>query len=229
MGFQQFRTQPVPVTQQALYSLRLCAPVISSLELMTYTFPLSPTSLRVERSSLSSFADTQGPIALQGVRRVMDTYGLAPPIFTIEGTTGWDTHSSDGYSLTGLQSMQKIASLLATYADLNQTQRAAGIPYLYTLEFYDYFTSNFWVIEPVGPQIFMQDAQRPLLVYYRFRWAATIPAGGVIDIIDEIGDVLGVASSLGITSSLATSSLGQTITSVTSDYGPTGSVLKSIF
>lgn len=210
------------MTQQVLYQLRLCAPVVDSVEISTYTFPLSPSALRVERSSVSSFSDTQGPVLTQGVTRVMDTYGLAPPVFTIEGTTGWDLHSTDGYSLTGLQSMQQLAQFLATYADLNQIQRAAGIPYLYSLEFYDYFTSNFWKVEPVGPQIFQQDAARPQLVYYRFRWAATIPAGGVADVIDEIDDALSVGSSL------ATSSLFQTTSSVGANYSPTGPVSNPI-
>jgi hypothetical protein len=209
------------MTQQVLYSLRLCAPVVDSIEISTYTFPLSPSSLRMERSSMSSFSDTQGPILTQGVSRVMDTYGLAPPIFTIEGTTGWDLHSGDGYSLTGLQSMQQLAAFLATYADLNQVQRAAGIPYLYSLEFYDYFTSNFWKIEPVGPQIFQQDASRPQLVYYRFRWAATIPAGGVIDILDEIVNTFSVGSQL------ASSGLGQNIGGILGNYSPSGPAFAS--
>lgn len=211
-----FRTISVPMTQTVLYSLRLCAPVVDSLELSTYTFPLSPSSLRMERSSMSSFSDTQGPPLTQGVSRVMDTYGLAPPIFTIEGTTGWDLHSGDGYSLTGLQSMQQLAAFLATYADLNQVQRAAGIPYLYSLEFYDYFTSNFWKVEPVGPQIFQQDASRPQLVYYRFCWAATLPAGGIADILDEIGAALDVGAQL------ASSGLGQNIGGILGNYGPSG-------
>lgn len=206
------------MSQPVLYSLRLCAPVVDSIELATYTFPLSPSALRMERSSLSSFSDTQGPPLTQGVSRVMDTYGLAPPIFTIEGTTGWDLHSGDGYSLTGLQSMQQLAQFLATYADLNQVQRAAGVPYLYSLEFYDYFTSNFWKVEPVGPQVFRQDASRPQLVYYRFRWAATIPAGGIADVLDEIGDALDVGSAL------ASSNLAQGIGSTLGNYSPSGPV-----
>jgi hypothetical protein len=211
-----FRTVSVPMSQSVLYSLRLCAPVISAIELSTYTFPLSPSSLRMERSSMSSFSDTQGSPLTQGVSRVMDTYGLTPPIFTIEGTTGWDLHSGDGYSLTGLQSMQQLAAFLATYADLNQVQRAAGVPYLYSLEFYDYFTSNFWKIEPVGPQIFQQDAARPQLVYYRFRWAATVPAGGIADVLDQIGAALDVGAQL------ASSNLGQNIGSTLGNYSPSG-------
>jgi len=213
-----FRTKPVANTQTVLYSLSLRAPVVTSLELSTYTFPLSPTALRTERSSLSSFSDTQGPSLSQGVTRVMDTYGLAPPIFTIEGTTGWDFHSADGYSLSGLESMQQLALFLATYADLNQTQKLLGTSYLYTLEFYDYFTSNFWQIEPIGPQIFHQDAQRPILTYYRFKWAATKPAGLIPDLLDTVGNALTVAPSI------ASTNLSQSLTSTTSNYTAAGEV-----
>lgn len=211
-----FRTTTVPMSQPVLYQLRLCAPVIDSIEVETFTFPLSPTSLRMERNSMSSYSDTQGSPLTQGVKRVVDTYGLAPPIITIEGTTGWDLHSTDGYEMTGLQAMQKLAAFLATYADLNQVNKLAGIPYLWKLEFYDYFTSNFWQIEPIGPQIFQQDAARPQLIYYRFKWAATIPAGGIADILDEIGNVIDIGSSL------ATSNLFQSTSTVQTDYGPQG-------
>ena len=36
---------------------------------------------------------------------------------------------------------------------------------------------QFWVVEPVGPQVFRMGSDRPTLVYYRFRWAAVRPAG----------------------------------------------------
>lgn len=211
-----FRTRTVAADQQCLYQLRLCAPVITALELATFTFPLSPSSLRMERSSLSTYTDTQGSALSQGVRRNMDVYGLAPPIFTIEGTTGWDQHNTDGYSMSGLESMQKLAEFLALYASLNQVLRVGGVPFLHTLEFYDYFTSNFWQIEPVGPQIFQQDATRPLLIYYRFRWVATRPAGLIGDIIDSIGNALDVASQVsGV-------DLGGKISSTLANFTPAG-------
>ena len=216
MTFPIFRTKSVAADQSPLYQLRLCAPVITALELATFTFPLSPSSLRTERSSISTYTDTQGPALQQGVRRNMDIYGLAPPIFTIEGTTGWDQHSADGYEMSGLESMQKLAQFLALYADLNQVLRVGGVPFLHTLEFYDYFTSNFWQIEPVGPQIFQQDATRPLLVYYRFRWVAIKPAGLISDIVDSIGNALDIASQVsGV-------DLNEKISSTLNNFTPAG-------
>ena len=172
---QMFRTVPVGLgSVPALYQLSIRAPGQLFTELATYTFPITPSQLRMGRSSVSSFSDTQGPVSSQGVTRVMDTYGLAPPVYVIEGTTGYDRHMSDGFITTGLQSMQLLAKFLAQYATLNQTQRLAGNPRLYTLEFYDYYSNNYWVVEPVnGEQIFRQSNDRPTLIYYRFHWAAT--------------------------------------------------------
>ena len=147
----------------------------------------------MDRPALSTFSDTQGPPISNGVTRVIDTYGLGPPIYTIEGTTGWDYHSSDGYLLTGLQSVKNLNSFLAYYATLNQQQRAAGNPNYYTLEFYDFFTGNFWQVEPVGPQTMRQSADRPTLTYYRFHWAASVPAGKpLLAIVDALLNLLNV-------------------------------------
>ena len=88
---QQFRTQPVGLgILPALYQLSIRAPGQLFGELSTFTFPLTPSQLRADRSALSTFSDTQGPASSQGVTRVVDVYGLSPPVFTIEGTTGYD-------------------------------------------------------------------------------------------------------------------------------------------
>ena len=185
-----FRTIPAPMGNiPCKYQLSIRAPGQQFSEFSTYTFPISPGQLSMGRSSLSSFFDTQGPSSSQGVTRVVDTYGLAPPVYTIEGTTGYDRHLSDGYVLTGLQSMQLLAQFLAQYATLNKQQQEAGYSDTYSLEFYDYFMDQFWVVEPVGPQVFRMGGDRPTLVYYRFRWVAVCPAGvpkaGVIDALAE--------------------------------------------
>ena len=173
----------------------------------------------MERSSLSSFSDTRGPASSQGVTRVVDTYGLAPPVYTIEGTTGFDRHLSDGYVLTGLESMQLLAQFLAQYATLNRRQQQAGNSNTYALEFYDYVTDNFWVVEPVGPQVFRQGNDRPTLVYYRFRWAAVRPAGvPLLGLIDALAGTLGTSTAQAAIN--AASSLGGFLTA----YGPAGAV-----
>lgn len=158
-----------------LYQLSIRDPGNAFADLATYTFPLSPSSLRSEPNSLSTYSDTQGLPLQSGVARVVDTYGTAPPIFTVEGTTGWNRHSTDGYVLSGLQSMLLLRNFIDSYVQLNQQQRQAGNPNLFALEFYDYFTSNFWQVEPIGPMIIRQSSDRPQLSFYRFRLAAICP------------------------------------------------------
>jgi len=221
MTGQMFRTLSAGLgTQPALYQLSIRAPgtygqLIS--EIATYTFPLTPSQLRSDRAALSSYADTQGPASSQGVTRVMDVFGLAPPVFTIEGTTGYDRHMSDGFILTGLQSMLLLQAFLAQYATLNQTQRAAGNPQLYALEFYDYFGNQFWQVEPVGPQVLRQSSDRPTLVYYRFRWAAVKPAG-----VPLLGALDALANTLLTPAQQAAINAARTLGAMLVAYNPAG-------
>ena len=213
-----FQNISVPLGgQPAIYQISIRAPQSGFADFATYTFPLTPSSLRVERSSLSSYTDVQGDPTTQGVTRVVDTYGLSPPTFIIEGTTGWDRHSADGFLLTGLQSIQALQAFLAQYASLNQIQRQTNNPNLYALEFYDYFGNNFWQIEPVGPQMIRQSADRPLLTYYRFRWVGIQPVG-----IPLFGLVDALASTLGTSAPQAAINAGLTVGAFLTAYGPTG-------
>lgn len=217
---QSFFTKSVPVVQPALYQLSIRQPGSFFGEFATYTFPLSPSQLRSERSSLSTIYDTQGPPTSQGVTRVVDTYGLAPPIFTVEGTTGWDRHATDGLLLTGLQSMLLLEAFLANYASLNQQQRQNGVPDLYILEFYDFFTPQFWQIEPIGPQVVRQSNDKPLLAYYRFRWAAVQPAGFGAAL--ALGAVDAVAGAFATPMQEAAVTAASTLNAVLSTYTPIG-------
>lgn len=124
---QQFHTLDVGNRSVALYQLSVRDPSQAFADLMTYTFPLSPAAVRSEPNALSTFSDTQGTSLQSGVSRVVDTYGLAPPIFTIEGTTGWDRHSTDGYVLDGLQSIILLRNFIDTYIQLNQISAKPAI------------------------------------------------------------------------------------------------------
>lgn len=214
---QSFQTGTVANNSPAFYQLSIRQPGFALAELSTYTFPLSPSQLSYAPNSLSSYTDTQGPAVNLGVTRVIDAYGMSPPMIVIDGTTGWDTHLTDGLILPGLQSMQLLQAFLARYTKLNQAQIQNGKSEMYTLEFYDYFSTKFWAVEPIGPQIIRQSADRPLLTYYRFRWAAyralalpvlgeadallqvfgTPPARAVINAASTIGALLTAYSPVG--------------------------------
>lgn len=166
---QSFTTVPVTNTQLAMYALSIRQPGIGRAEFQTFTFPLSPENLRKEPSMMTTIFDVQGTPQTNGVQRMADQYGLAPPTFSIQGTTGWQRHSNDGYLFTGLQAIQTLEQMLVTYAQLNSALIAQQATDLYTMEFYDYFKQDFWQVEPVGPQGVQQNAARTLLSYYSFR------------------------------------------------------------
>lgn len=214
-----FRPIPVPTDLPVLYQLSIRAPGAATSEFATYTFPLSPSMVRYAPSSLSAFRDTQGPPSTQGVTRVLDRYGQSPPMVSIEGTTGWDRHSLDGYLLTGLQSSQLLVAFLAQYQKLNAVQVQSGNAQLYSLEWFDYFRNQFWIVEPIGPQTTWQDANRPLLVNYRLLFAAAAPVG-TVDVLLHGVDAL--ANVLATPAQQAALTAAQTLGAIAVAYGPTG-------
>lgn len=216
-----FRPQPVPNNAPVLFQLSIRAPNSMFSEFATFTFPLSPSAVRYERSQLSTMMDVQGPAKSQGVTRIIDTYGQAPPIISIEGTTGWDRHAMDGYILTGLQSVQLLQQFISRYATMNQTQMKSGNASLYSLEWYDFFSNQFWVVEPIGPQAVSQDISRPMLTNYRFRFAASVPPG-LLNVALHGVDAL--VSLTGNTAAQGALMAVQSVGAMAFAYAPTGMV-----
>jgi hypothetical protein len=214
---QTFMTRSLPNSRTAYYTLAIIRPSPSTTPLMTYIFPLSPNSIIKEPTSLTNIYDVAGPANTQGVTRVVDSYGMTPPMFLLQGTTGWQYHSTDGYAYTGIDSILLLESMFTQFAQLNQQQANNGNPSLYTMEFYDHFKGDFWQVVPMGPQRITITSERPLLFEYSLRLAglqnlATSPtASGTSD-----------PSSLESLSSYGSASLANTvsqnITSTLSDY-----------
>ena len=169
---QSFAAIPVVNTSLALYTLTIRAPGHAKAAVASYTFPISPSSLVKRNTVMTGIYDVAGSPAQIGVRRNVDVYGASPPTYMLEGTTGWQRHSSDGFGLTGMQSIAALQAMLTQYEELNQQQMANGNPDLYTLEFYDYFAGEYWRIEPVGEQTIAQESSKPLYFRYSFHWAA---------------------------------------------------------
>lgn len=184
---QTFRTIPVPTPGLALFTLSLRFPGPSKLPSFTYTFPLSPQALRKEYSAMSTVFDRQGSPIQNGVQRDVDIYGNSPFTFVIEGTTGQQRHSTDGYLFTGRQSIDQILYILNLYAEANQAQMQNNDPRMYSLEFYNYFSQEFWQVVPVGPQGISQTVQAPGLQFYRLRLAGvqSVSAPLVSDIFSD--------------------------------------------
>lgn len=189
-GNQSFGTIPVTPHRIALYSMSIRAPGIPFLAYASYTFPLSPAAILKDFTSLTNYFDVQGEPEDGGVARIIDSYGNTPVIYSISGTTGWKMHATDGYALTGLDSIKALQEFLHLYAKLNATQGATNQP-PYTLEFYDYFSGEFWQVEPFGKQEFRQSRDRPLLTNYSLRWAGVRNLGSPItDILDALVNLI---------------------------------------
>lgn len=188
-GGDKFNTIPVTNLRRAFYALSIRSPSPPYLAYSTYIFPLSPSMIRKEYIALSNAFDVQGTPNQNGVRRIIDQYGNTPVVYSIEGTTGWQRHATDGYGSTGIQSILQLQEFLNLYAELNQTQGLNNKP-PYRMEFYDYFTGEFWQIEPIGKQMVSQSEKRPLLIDYSLRWAGirslSSPVQDAIDALLEI-------------------------------------------
>lgn len=207
-GGQSFQTIPLPNNQLALYRIVIRAPSGAQAAVASWTFPLSPSSINKEIDEKNMVWDVQGQPGQGGVLRVADLYGQAPVTYLIEGTTGWQQHATDGFQFTGLQSIAAIQTALTQFASLNATQVANNNSNLYTMEFYDYFTGQFWQVVPIGKQVIRQDDSKPLLFFYSFRFAAiqSLSQANSSSIVDQVLNTL-------------TSSVNQALTSVSTSLG----------
>jgi hypothetical protein len=173
---QKFSTLPASIVGQgvALWALSIRYPGAAAAAVpgATYLFPISPQAIRAEPTALNTLYDTQGPSSTLGVLRQADMWGESPPIITLRGTQGFKRHSSDGFLLTGKQSLAALQALLAQFAQLNQELMAKNAQQFYTLELLDYWNNSFWSVVPIGPIVFDQSADRPIIGAYTLRLAA---------------------------------------------------------
>ena len=135
-----------------------------------YIFPISPVGLRKSYDHLNTpynMAGSPTNMNSPGVEREMDMFGQAPPVWVVEGTTGWQYHSNDGMQTTGIDSFHNLQTILAQYNYFIQNQAQVQSKVQYELEFYDYFNQEYWVVVPSGQQLFEMDAARPLVGNYR--------------------------------------------------------------
>ena len=223
---QTYRNKQVPNMQQAIYRLSIHQPNKAKTALATYTFPLSPSSIRRTETSMATFYDTPGTAAQYGVSRLVDQYGMAPLIFDIEGTTGWQKHLTDGFKYTGLESIQTVQSMLLKFANLNVDKMDSQSPNLYTMEFYDYFSSVFYEVVPVGPQQIWQDKQRPVLSYYKFHLVGVKSIAHALEPANGTNDP--IAAAFGAAVATVQNNVSTFISGVSSLYGSAQSVVSSV-
>lgn len=218
-GTGPYRTKPVNTLPPALYSLAIRTGSPPYLPLFIYLFPISPSNLQKQRAGMGNFYDVAGSPALAGVQRTPDLYGLSPPIWTISGTTGVKTHSTDHYLFTGLQSALILQGVIEQYFSL---VAAAGGTNLPRLEFYDYYASDFWQVVPLQPQTILQSASAPQLLQYQFRLV------GIQSLLQPLTAAIDtLLSPLVASVGQGISSLGSSINSALGNYSPFGPAASS--
>jgi hypothetical protein len=151
--------------------------------------------------ALNTIYDTQGPANLNGVQRLVDQFGQTLPVYTMEGTTGWKLHNTDGYIFSGTTAISRLEGMFQKFAALNQDRMQNNQTILYTMEFYDFFRLDFYEIVPIGPQGFRQTANAPLNTYYQLRFAAVrdLAAALAQDVDSLVSGLFGVSPLSAIT------------------------------
>lgn len=211
-----YRTQPA-TTPPALFSLAIRQATMPYLPLFIYTFPLSPSALRKDSTGMANYYDVAGPASNFGVSRITDIYGLSLPVFSIAGTTGVKYHSTDNFLTTGLESINILQGAIAQYYSLvaaagANLNTATKLP---RLEFYNFYSGEFYQVVPIGPQGISQDSNRPQLVNYQFKWVAVYNlAAPLAAAADAVVSAISGPLSAGI-SNMATT-VGNTVTTYAS-------------
>lgn len=202
-----FQTIKVANLALAFYTLSIRAPAPPFPAVQTFVFPISPQRIRKVFAGMGAFYDTPGTPTQSGVNRDIDRYGTSPFIYDIEGTTGWDLHRTDGFSATGKMSIQNLQQMFYTYDQLNSVQRLNNNPNSYTMEWADYFTGEFYQVEPLGPQEIRASDRAPLLQYYRLRLVGVQPVSDPIAEAarDDIALLLAVQAPSAIVTAVALS------------------------
>jgi hypothetical protein len=165
---QYFFTVPFPNSQPALYQLVILDAGYNTVG-EPYIFPLSPANINVQYNSMNNYFDVRGTAAQFGVQRIVDQYGITPPMLTINGTTGFPFHSLDGYKWSGRNSIQKLLQIVNNYTQLVQ-QAINGNQNLPFLLFNDGYNGIAYYVIPYGPQGFSMDNSRPLYGNYALQF-----------------------------------------------------------
>lgn len=185
---QYFFTVPFANNQAVLYKLSIIygqgpglagsplGPGLPGTSIPDFIFPLTPNGVQKQSISLTNYYDVQGPanVINNGVQRIIDIYGLTPPIITISGTTGFQFHSLDQYQWSGKASFANLVQYIQNYIQLavaaTTSSQATNIP---QLQFTDGYTGEVFNIVPLNQQLYSQDANRPIYQTYNLQFLAS--------------------------------------------------------
>lgn len=167
---QIFATVPFPNNQLTLYTLKLRDSGGNDID--TYTFPLTPAGLQVQYASMHNFFDVRGPASQFGVQRIVDQYGVALPVVSLSGTTGFQFHTLDGYQWSGRNSIKKLLQIINNFTQQVQNDINNNTS-LHSLIFEDTYNQISWSVIPYGQQTLnSMDNSKPLYNNYALQLLA---------------------------------------------------------
>jgi hypothetical protein len=173
---QYFFSIPFANNQPVLYKLSIVANGVPGAILPDFIFPLTPNNIQKQSISLTNYYDVSGPANSVniGVQRIIDIYGLTPPILTISGTTGFQFHSLDQFQWSGKASFARLVQFIQTYiyaaTAAATSEQVSNIP---VLQFTDGYTGEVFNLIPLNQQIYSQDVSRPIYQTYNLQFLST--------------------------------------------------------
>ena len=176
---QYFNSVPFPNNQPVLYKLELFSGSsvggsnYNPVPLDTFIFPLTPSSVAKQVINLTNYFDVKGDPNNLGVQRIIDVYGLTPPIISISGTTGFQFHSLDQYQWSGRSSFARLVNMIQSYNNLVAlSTNSSQVTTLPVLVFTDGYTGEVYGVVPLGTQNYAMDNNRPIYQVYDLRFLA---------------------------------------------------------
>ena len=171
---QYFFTVPFANNQAVLYKLEISVTSQQALNTTyTFIFPLTPNNVTKSVMNLTNYYDVKGGSTNFGVQRIIDQYGLTPPIITISGTTGFQFHSVDKYQWSGRSSFALLVQFIQTYATLVAQAINSNPPSnMPIMTFTDGFTGEVFSIVPLNQQAYSMDVSKPIIQMYNLQFLA---------------------------------------------------------
>jgi hypothetical protein len=173
---QYFFSIPFANNQSVLYKMSIVVNGIPGTIVPDFIFPLTPNNIQKQSISLTNYYDVSGPANSIniGVQRIIDIYGLTPPIITISGTTGFQFHSLDQFQWSGKASFALLVQFIQTYiyaaTAAATSSQATNVP---QLQFTDGYTGEVFTLVPLNQQLYTQDSSRPIYQTYNLQFLAT--------------------------------------------------------
>jgi hypothetical protein len=187
-----FFTVPFANNQSVLYKLQIdlgTGGVGPAGNPDPFIFPLTPNNVSKQSINLTNYYDVASTNPDQfGVQRIIDNFGLTPPIITISGTTGFQFHSLDNYQWSGKSSFAQLVKYIQQYNSLvvnnvSSGQSAGPLP---RMIFTDGFTNESFDVVPFGNQGYAMDAGRPIYQTYNLQFIARLSTSPTsVNISDE--------------------------------------------